>query len=397
VLFGTRLTLIEVVAASEEFSWDHKFVVSSDAMGALAFVVDHMDSWNGHPMRALHTGFTLASVLHDERAFSLDVKIPARPLAPVRALVSSNASDTLVAAYSVCGLPDFTHVKTLSAVEATWSSSRRELCAVQHALEHLAAVYGRFPVHTTLFWLSDNQNVAKFLSKGSGKTAIMLQSLGIVLTARSLNLDVFAVWVRRDNPHLVKADALSKHVDTDNWSVTPEGFAEITALTDMPFTVDLFATAANAKINKFYCLTFETGCAGVDAFAHDWSGEQCYVAPPVSLICRVMRKISVSPACKGILIVPLWRSARFWTAAFEDGRHLNGLFALMRCVRLETLALDTSLTAHDAIGGKSLQFLALSFNSATRTSHFESISSPERCIRCLFTRHCSMCNKSSTR
>jgi hypothetical protein len=54
VLFGTRLTLIEVVAASEEFSWDHKFVVSSDAMGALAFVVDHMDSWNGHPMSLAH-------------------------------------------------------------------------------------------------------------------------------------------------------------------------------------------------------------------------------------------------------------------------------------------------------------------------------------------------------
>jgi hypothetical protein len=77
MLFGTRLVLIKVVAASEELSWDHKFVVSRDAMGALAFVLDHMDSWNGHPLRALHTGFRLASVLHDERAFSLDVRIPA--------------------------------------------------------------------------------------------------------------------------------------------------------------------------------------------------------------------------------------------------------------------------------------------------------------------------------
>jgi hypothetical protein len=79
VLFGTRLVLIEVMAASEELSWDRKFVVSSNAMGALAFVRDHMDSCNGHPLQALHTGFTLASVLHDKRAFSLDVKIPARP------------------------------------------------------------------------------------------------------------------------------------------------------------------------------------------------------------------------------------------------------------------------------------------------------------------------------
>jgi hypothetical protein len=247
-------------------------------------------------------------------------------------------------------------------------------------------------VHTTLFWLSNNQNIAKFLSKGSGKTAIMLQSLDIVATARSLNLNVFAVWVRRNNPHLVKPDALSKHINTDNWSVTPEDFDAITALAPMSFTIDLFATAANAQVDKLYCLTFETGCAGVDAFAHNWSYEQCYVSSPVSLICRVMRKISVSPACKGVLIVPLWRSARFWTAAFEDGRHLNSLFVSMRCVRLETLVWDTSMTAYDVIGGKSLQFLALCFNSSTHTPHFTSVSSRERCIRRFFARQCSMCN-----
>jgi hypothetical protein len=122
-------------------------------------------------------------------------------------------------------------------------------------------------VHTTLFWLLDTQNIAKFFSKGSDKTAIMLQSLDIVATARSLNLNVFAVWVRRNSPHLVKDNALSKHVNTDNWSVMPEGFDAIMALASMSFTINLFATAANAQIDKLYCLTFETGCAGVNTFA----------------------------------------------------------------------------------------------------------------------------------
>jgi hypothetical protein len=35
VLFGTRLTLIEVVAASEEFSWDHEFVLRARPHGLL--------------------------------------------------------------------------------------------------------------------------------------------------------------------------------------------------------------------------------------------------------------------------------------------------------------------------------------------------------------------------
>jgi hypothetical protein len=82
-----------------------------------------------------------------------------------------------------------------------------------------------------------------------------------------------------------------------------------------PFMLDAFATAKNAKVERFFCYTFEKGCSGVDAFAFDWQGELAYLAPPVSLVVRCICKIAVS-CMTGLLLIPLWRSARFWSFAF---------------------------------------------------------------------------------
>jgi hypothetical protein len=38
----------------------------------------------------------------------------------------------------------------------------------------------------------------------------------------------------------------------------------------------------------------------------------------------------------GILIIPLWRGAKFWLIAFPDGRHLAGVFKLVRKMRIKT-------------------------------------------------------------
>jgi hypothetical protein len=67
--------------------------------------------------------------------------------------------------------------------------------------------------------------------------------------------------------------------------------------------------------------SFEKGCSGVDAFAFEWSGELAYVAPPVSMVTRVIKKIAIT-WMTGVLLIPLWKSAKFWSFAFPDGRHL---------------------------------------------------------------------------
>jgi hypothetical protein len=99
------------------------------------------------------------------------------------------------------------------------------------------------------------------LAKGSGKLRIMKLVLEILKRGRSLLLDLQPVWVSRDNPFLLKADAISKGVDTDNWEVSRSDYDELNAFFG-PFSIDLFATCDNAKATRFYSRSWEIGTRG---------------------------------------------------------------------------------------------------------------------------------------
>jgi hypothetical protein len=77
---------------------------------------------------------------------------------------------------------------------------------------------------TTLWWITDSKNVSRIFRRSSGDIVLMRLALQVLELALNLNLDLQPVWVSRSDPHLQKADALSKHVNTDDWSVHPEAF-----------------------------------------------------------------------------------------------------------------------------------------------------------------------------
>jgi hypothetical protein len=89
----------------------------------------------------------------------------------------------------------------------------------------------------------------------------MIQILDIFCLSRKLGLDIRPIWVRRDSPFLVHADGLSKSIDTDGWSVW-QGDFDFLAAQFGPFTIDLFASAENAKVEQLYSFSFEKGCSG---------------------------------------------------------------------------------------------------------------------------------------
>jgi hypothetical protein len=193
--------------------------------------------------------------------------------------------------------------------------------------------------------------------------------------------------VSRDHPWLQRADGLSKQIDTDNWSVWDGNFAFI-ARSFGPLPVDLFASAENAKVERFFSYSFENGCSGVDAFSFEWTGELAYIAPPVSLVTRVIKKISIT-RMTGVLLIPLWKSAKFWTFAFPDGRHLAEVFSELRVLSVRTSNWDTS--TRDVLGNRSVSFLALQISSSGCSS-LESKMGSGRCFRLLFGRVCKCMN-----
>jgi hypothetical protein len=204
---------------------------------------------------------------------------------------------------------------------------------------------------------------------------------------RTLLLDLQPVWVSRDNPFLQKADAISKGIDTDNWEVSRANYGHFNVLFG-PFSIDLFATCDNAKATRFYSRSWEMGTQGVDSFAQNWHGECTYAAPPVSQVMRTIRKVAIT-VMSGILIIPLWKNAKFWTFALRDGIHLNAMFDSVQIVRMHTLAWEFS--KKDIIGRKEIQFLAIKIGSIRGPQALETKSGKNICFETLFGRACESC------
>jgi hypothetical protein len=177
-------------------------------------------------------------------------------------------------------------------------------------------------------------------------------------------------------------------VRADNWEISCEDFKHLTTMFGT-FTFDLFAVRDNAKCIRFYSKTWEEGSCGVDAFAQNWAGECVYAAPPVSLVMRTIRKAAVSAGMKGILVIPLWKNAKFWTFAFRDGTHLNAMFNGVQIVGMHTLAWESA--KKDVLGGKEMQFLVITIGTVQGNQALESLPVKGSCFKRLFGRVCKVC------
>ena len=131
----------------------------------------------------------------------------------------------------------------------------------------------------------------------------------------------------------------------------------------------------------------QEGCNGVDALVHDWHGlGRLYVAPPVHLLRRVLRKI-VDGRLEGVLTIPLWRGAKFWLAVFPDGVHAADVFTSMLVRRCSVAEWD--FNPKNRLGRSNLSFLFLSFTSRGEGSLVSNVSA-RACIKRLFGQDC-MC------
>ena len=117
-----------------------------------------------------------------------------------------------------------------------------------------------------------------------------------------------AEWIPRECNE--QADLLSRFVDKDDWYVNPSVFASIDIQWG-PYTFDRFASYNNAQLPSYNSIFASPGSSGVDAFSQDWSVDNNWLCPPVSLIVPCIRKLQ---SCKrrGTLIIPEWHSGLFW-------------------------------------------------------------------------------------
>ena len=127
------------------------------------------------------------------------------------------------------------------------------------------------------------------------------------------------------------ADTLTHVNDTDNWSIDYSSFKFISKYFG-PFTVDRFADSNNKKLDRFNSKHYCPGTENVNAFTENWSKENNWLCPPISLIGSTIKHLKFCKA-SGTLLVPVWRSAYFWPLLFPNGIHTASFVKYSKVVK----------------------------------------------------------------
>ena len=194
--------------------------------------------------------------------------------------------------------------KLFTAAEAGTSSTQRELITILYSLQ----AFGANLFTSRIKWFTDNQATAKIVDVGSMK--FILQDLAYKIFSHCLahDIDLCIEWIPRALN--AQADFVSKIRDCDDWQISYEFFQLLDNMWG-PHTVDCFASFYNAKTDRFFSRFWNPGTAAVDALFQSWTGENCLLVPPVSIVTRVLEYMANQRAV-GTLVVPSWPSAVFW-------------------------------------------------------------------------------------
>jgi hypothetical protein len=161
---------------------------------------------------------------------------------------------------------------------------------------------------------TDNKAVSFIVESGSNKIHLNNLAKDIYLFTKSNNISLSVDWIPRSQNE--QADYFSKIIDFEDWRVNDSYFCMASARWG-PFTLDCFASSENAKVERFFSKMFNPGSLGIDAFVHNWHGENCWLAPPIDTITDVIVH-SLRCQCSGVLVVPFWPSSLFWPYLVEN-------------------------------------------------------------------------------
>jgi len=115
----------------------------------------------------------------------------------------------------------------------------------------------------------------------------------------------------------VLADLLSRRhqVIHTEWSLCPQVASQIWRLWGQPH-LDLFATAANAKLPTFVSPYPDPRAWDTDALSLSWRGMWAYAFPPFSLLNEILSKVQQEP-CDLVLVAPAWLSQPWFSTLLD--------------------------------------------------------------------------------
>ncbi len=211
------------------------------------------------------------------------------------------------------------HIQELQA-EGLWSPARQalhinnlEMLAVILSLQEFqSAVTGR---HVLV--MTDNTTVVGQIRNQGGTRSSALYELTKQLFIWADSHQVVLSAQHIPGRLNVLADLLSRRhqVIQTEWSLSPTVARQIWKVWGQPH-LDLFATAANAKLPTYVSPYQDPAAWDTDALSLSWSGMWAYAFPPFALLGEVLQK-AAQDQCDLIVIAPAWPSQSWFHLLLE--------------------------------------------------------------------------------
>ena len=299
VLLVTRSAYRAIESHVDNFGWSGFLFLPEDVIRELNLFLDYAPALNGFPLLQEHRQKSIQSLL------------------PSSVIVAGDASASAVCAYSLQSPSKFFFQHLLSSEEMSFSSGHQELLTLKKAL-----LADCIPPSSSVVWYTDSTNLVSFWEKGSSKPLIQLDIVETLLYCKDRAIQLHVLHLPREDPRIQAADVGSRSFDKDDWGVDSASFAVLQSrFLPGGFTVDLFASPSNARVDRFFSCYAFPGSSATDAFSVDWSNEVVFVCPPIGKLIPAWKKICSSTSLSGVIIFPMWKSATFWPIFFPDGSH----------------------------------------------------------------------------
>lgn len=306
---------------TEMMGWKGCIVPPPELQQELELFLTFMETSNGAFIRTGMTSFRLETILKNPIAIKYDIP---NHLEASSVLVSDSSG---VKAY-VYGLnlpQEFTMEMSFSEDQKRLSSTGRELLALLFTLQHWKQT--GYPLAASIYWATDSSAAASCIQKGSKSAEVQQIVFNIVKECMLTGLQVIPLHLRREDPRIALADAGSKVPDTDNWSIDYYSFQQLNE--HFHFEFDLFASHDNTKLPRYCSLYYQPAAQALEAWSLDWSQlPMLWICPPVSQLAKVHHRI-IESACEGVVCLPMWPTASFFTFFFdiaESPKHPFKLF-----------------------------------------------------------------------
>jgi hypothetical protein len=328
VIMAVRAAYSKLDEAVQRRGWHTKLQMDKESIDGLIFFAKNCCSFDNAPIRSAATEISVLSIIGPPGDFIKNGFVANHTRTNKENIWASDASGFATCAYSVKG--DHLYFRgELSEEEKQFSSGHRELLAVKKTLDFYERTNATNAHSTNVYWLTDSQNLATFLTKGSSKSPIQKDVLDVMFRCKKMNIRIIPIHLLREDPRIKVADDGSKTTDTDDWQVDDETFQRINKTHQ--FTIDLFASDRNNKCQKFFSNFYCKGTSGIDAFSHSWENEVAWVCPPIREVIRTVRRLRTTQM-SGVLFIPDWKTAEFWTEIFDERAQLIWPF---QCVTIQ--------------------------------------------------------------